>query len=385
MNIKRNIIIMYAISFLQGMIFYGPIATLYRQSAGLSIFQITVIESISFVLCILLELPWGIIADKIGYKMTMIFCCILYFISKIVFWRADGFLGFLIERIMLSVVTSGLSGVDISILYMSCDKKLSQKVFGIYNNLNSVGLIFAAGIYSIISNDDYRLAGFLTVISYGIAAVISLGIKEVKHMEVKKDNSLSEFKVILGRLLKNKYVLLFLISIALLNETHQTITVFLNQIKYVQCGLSNDAIAYIYIFVTICGLLGCFSADLTNILGERLLGKLLFISCIITCFVLTVTSSAIMSVGSIILLRISFSLFQPLQQKMQNEQIVSTNRATALSLNAIVIESVAVITNVIFGKLADIDLSYAMSLGMIFCIVAFILFSYGTKNIKGNL
>ena len=118
---KRNIYLMYAIAFLQGMVFYGPVATLYRQACGVSVFQITVIESISLFLCILLEVAWGVAADRIGYKKTMVFCCVLYFLSKIVFWRASGFGGFLAERVMLSVVIAGLSGVDTSILYLSCN------------------------------------------------------------------------------------------------------------------------------------------------------------------------------------------------------------------------------------------------------------------------
>ena len=92
---KRNLWIMYAIALLQGMVFYGPIATLYRQAHGLTIFQITLIESISLALLILLEIPWGIIADKIGCRHTIIFCSALYLISKIIFWKADGFAGFL--------------------------------------------------------------------------------------------------------------------------------------------------------------------------------------------------------------------------------------------------------------------------------------------------
>ena len=131
---RKNIYLMYAIALLQGMVFYGSIATLYRQASGLSVFQITLIESISYILCIVFELPWGIIADKIGYKKTMCFCCVLYFISKLFFWRANGFAGFLLERILISIVIAGLSGVDISILYLSCDKEKSQRCFGIYNS-----------------------------------------------------------------------------------------------------------------------------------------------------------------------------------------------------------------------------------------------------------
>ena len=68
MKIKRNIYLMYGISLLQGMVFYGPIATLYRQAAGVTVFEITLIESISLALCIALEMPWGVVADRIGYK-----------------------------------------------------------------------------------------------------------------------------------------------------------------------------------------------------------------------------------------------------------------------------------------------------------------------------
>lgn len=56
---KRNIYLLYTMTFLQGMVFYGAIATLYRQAQGVTIFQITLIESISYALCIALEVPWA--------------------------------------------------------------------------------------------------------------------------------------------------------------------------------------------------------------------------------------------------------------------------------------------------------------------------------------
>ena len=61
MENKRNIRLMYAIALLQGMVFYGPIATLYRQAAGVSVFQVTLIESISLALALALEVPLSLI------------------------------------------------------------------------------------------------------------------------------------------------------------------------------------------------------------------------------------------------------------------------------------------------------------------------------------
>ena len=136
---------MYAITLLQGMVFYGPIATLYRQAHGLTIFHITLIESISLSLLILLEIPWGIIADKIGCRHTIIFCSALYLISKIIFWKADGF------------------------------------------------------------------AGFLTVISYGGAAFLSLFLTDVRIHSVKKTDT-EPFRVTIKKAMKNRSLLLFLIA-----------------------------------------------------------------------------------------------------------------------------------------------------------------------------
>lgn len=187
MQKNKNIYLMYAIACLQGIVFYGPVATLYRQAAGVTVFQITIIESICLVLAVGCELPWGIAAERIGYRRTMIVCCGLYFVSKIVFWRADGFGGFLAERVLLGVVIAGFSGVDTSVLYLSCKPEESQKVFGIYNSLNMMGLLVAAGVYSVFIGGNYRLAGLLTVVSYGVSAVLALGLEEVRSPGIRQE------------------------------------------------------------------------------------------------------------------------------------------------------------------------------------------------------
>ena len=74
----KNIILFYVLAFLQGLVFYSSIATLYRTSNGLTLYQMGIIEG-CFSLCIILfEIPWGMICDKIGYKKTMIIANIFY-------------------------------------------------------------------------------------------------------------------------------------------------------------------------------------------------------------------------------------------------------------------------------------------------------------------
>lgn len=91
---RRNIPIMFLICFLQGMVFYAFVATIYRTTYGITLFEISLIEGINYALTIALEIPWGMLADRIGYKKTMIICEFLYFISKIMFYKASGFFSF---------------------------------------------------------------------------------------------------------------------------------------------------------------------------------------------------------------------------------------------------------------------------------------------------
>ena len=235
---KRNIYLLYAMTFLQGMVFYGAIATLYRQAQGVTIFQITLIESISYALCIALEVPWGVVADRIGYKRTMVLCCWLYFLSKIIFWQASDFGGFLAERVLLSVVIAGLSGVDTSILYLCAGPENSQHVFGVYESLGMAGLLTASAVYTLFIGENYRLAALLTMFSYGAAALLSLGLTEVRPASTQaKDRE--PFAATLRATLTTPGLLVFLLAVGLLTEIHQTVTVFLNQLQYERCGMSD--------------------------------------------------------------------------------------------------------------------------------------------------
>lgn len=376
---RKNIYLMYAIVLLQGMVFYGPIATLYRQANGVSVFQITLIESISYILCILLEIPWGIIADKIGYKKTMCFCCSLYFISKLVFWRADGFADFLIERILLSIVVAGLSGVDASVLYLSCNKGESQKVFSIYNSLGTVGLVAAGFIFSVLVKENYRAAALLTVMSYGLAALLSFFLSEVKSDETRKI-CLTEFRTIFSRIVKNKFLILFLIAAGLMTQTHQTITVFLNQIQYKKCGMSASNIGMVYIVITLAGMLGIFSDTLTRKKGIKHTGISFYMLAFAACLLLGFTDSAMLSVCGVLLLNVTNSLFQPFQVELQNKQVLSNNRATELSVYAIIIDIICAGTSVMYGALTKISLEMAFMFGGALSLFGLLLFVIWTRK-----
>ena len=67
--------------------------------------------------------------------------------------------------------------------------------------------------------------------------------------------------------------------------------------------------------------------------------------------------------------------FRPLAMTMQNDLIVTKDRATALSLNAIVSDSLIVMLDLALGRAADASLPLAFGMGCAACLTAAVLFS----------
>lgn len=172
-----------------------------------------------------------------------------------------------------------------------------------------------------------------------------------------------------------------------MSETHQTITVFLNQLQYERCGLGNAAIGLIYIMVTIIGMCGVCSAWFTEKTGIKAVGIILGGTAVASCIVLAVSETALPSVCGIAVLRISNSLFQPFQMEMQNWQVHTKYRATALSIHAMILDSIAAGTNLAFGALADKNLAAAFFFGAGICIVGIVLFGkwYALSEVSGSI
>lgn len=368
---SRNVFLLYAMALLQGMVFYGPIATLYRQAAGVGLGQIALIEGISLALSVALELPWGMAAERLGYRRTMVLCSLLYFVSKLIFWRASGFWGFLLERVLLGVIVAGLSGVDVGLLYLSCREEEAHRVFGTYNNMTILGLLAATGAYTLWIRENYRLAGLLTAASYGAAALLSLGLQEVRAPDTHRGReTLREFQRTLKETLGEKKLLLFLLGAALLGATHQMVTVFYSQPQYQRTGMSAAGFGLAYALVTLCGLLGGLSAGLTERLGERRTLVLLTLIPALACLALALTGSMLLSVLAVGAIRVSFNLFQPLQAVIQNRAVRTEDRATALSVHAVLLDGVTISATLLFGRLSEASLSSAFLLGALLCLAA---------------
>lgn len=145
------------------------------------------IEGISLALMMVLEIPWGWVADKIGYKRTLVVCSALSLVSKLIFYKATGFAGFLVERVVMAVAFAGLSGVDYDYITQFVPIERQQRFLGRYDGLSTAGLLCASAVFSLFIRDDYVLSALLTVLSYSAVLLFSIMLpREPDHVQRQK-------------------------------------------------------------------------------------------------------------------------------------------------------------------------------------------------------
>lgn len=372
MNPRRNLPVLYAIALLQGMVFYAPIASLYRQAAGLSLSQIALIEGASYLFCLAMELPWGMLADRIGYRRTMIACCGLYFLSKVVFWRAERFSAFLLERLLLSAALAGYSGVDESLIYLSCGEGDGHRAFGLYDAFGTAGLLLAAAVYSLCIGERYRLAALVTAASYAVALLLSLLLVEVRPRSRADAPTLRGFARLLRRTLRARRFLAFLLGFALFQEAMQMVTVWLSQNQYLRCGMGASAVGVAYLAVTLLSLAGALSKRLTDALGEQRFAAACYLLAAACCALLCVARAGWLSVLLVGLAAAAGALLRPYAATLCNRRADAALRATHLSIFALLQDSAAAASDLAFGRAADFSLNAALLLCAAACLAGWL-------------
>lgn len=372
---KYNKYIFYVLAFLQGLVFYSSVATLYRQQNGISLIEMGIIESIFAFCMILFEIPWGIICDKIGYKKTMLICSFAYFISKAVFYQASGFAGFLIERILLAFVNAGYSGCDSAYLYDSIEESEAEHVFGIEQMMGVLGMTVASLSFSLFIQENLRKAALWTAIAYFLAFIMTLCLKDIQ-----KPKSAFDYKNILKELYKQKKIILLLVGGCLLTETTHTLTVFYNQLQYQRVGIDVAWYGLIFMFLQFVSLLTGTSGKITKHIARNSWTSILFIVSALSCFLLINQNGII---GTILLLAVctlAESFFYPLLSIYQNESIHIANKATMLSIYSMIINFVSMGTQSLFGIAVDYSLQTFYLTGGCFCLAGFLLFRIYLKS-----
>lgn len=120
MALEGNVWKSYAYRFLMNLQLWWPIWVIYLQrSRGLSLTQITLLDTPFFLLIVLSEVPTGAIADRFGRRVSLMLGSTMLAVAVFVFGIADNYVVILISYSAWGLAMTFQNGADAAILYDS--------------------------------------------------------------------------------------------------------------------------------------------------------------------------------------------------------------------------------------------------------------------------
>jgi len=282
------------------------------------------------------------------------------------------------ERVLLALSISGMSGCDTALLYNSIEEKNSEKAFGRYYSMTVLGFLFATSVSSFIIAVSMELTALLTIVFYGISVLVALFLKEVKAKNEKAFSVAKSLKMVL----ENRRILIFILAVAIASEASHSVTTFLNQVQYQRSGIDIKYYGFILAAIQLVTMLSARIYIITGRLGQHRTVSLIYAAIAAGCIALSLTANPVISIMLVAFVSLGSASVTPISSDIQNKSIKTANRATMLSAYAMVVDMVSAAVNMGIGRAADYSLQAAFILNSILCIAALVLNEYYFRKQK---
>ena len=250
------------VCFLNGLVFFAPVALLVRTQAGVSEHIFFLLQALLSGVIFLGEIPTGFITDKIGYRKSLIWAQVLLFGARSLLLAAfvsRSLALFVVEAVVEGIAVCFTSGTGSAYLYDLYGENGYLVKTAHAENFGTAGFIIStvayAGIYKISGMEGLLIT---TVVMDIIAVVCSFFLRS----ECSKTIIAHRKEVQILAIFKNKKAFLFVISLAIFSIAWLLIN-FFYVVKLENCGLPVEWMSLIILI---------YSA--VQMLAEPILGKL---------------------------------------------------------------------------------------------------------------
>lgn len=250
------------VCFLNGLVFFAPVALLVRTQAGVSEHIFFLLQALLSGVIFLGEIPTGFITDKIGYRKSLILAQVLLLGARSLLLAAfvsRSLVLFVVEAVVEGIATCFTSGTGSAYLYALYGENGYLAKTAHAGNFGTAGFIIStvayAGIYKISGMEGLLIT---TVVMDVIAVVCSFYLRSESSKTIIADRK----EVQILAVFKNKKAFLFVISLAIFSIAWLLIN-FFYVVKLENCGLPVEWMSLIIL-----------SYSAVQMLAEPILGKL---------------------------------------------------------------------------------------------------------------
>lgn len=250
------------VCFLNGLVFFAPVALLVRTQAGVSEHVFFLLQALLSGVIFLGEIPTGFITDKIGYRKSLILAQVLLLGARSLLLAAfvsRSLALFVVEAVVEGTAACFTSGTGSAYLYDLYGENGYLVKTAHAENFGTAGFIIStvayAGIYKISGMEGLLIT---TVVMDIIAVVCSFFLRSESSKTIIADRK----EVQILAVFKNKKAFLFVISLAIFSIAWLLINFFYVE-KLENCGLPVEWMSLIIL-----------SYSAVQMLAEPILGKL---------------------------------------------------------------------------------------------------------------
>jgi MFS family permease len=118
----RNVRLLIAFAAFQFILFPIPIITLFwKDQIGMSLADIMVLQAIFGLAVVVFEFPSGYVADRVGYRWSLLVSTGLLMAGWLLYTRADSFWAVAVAETILGAASAFMSGADRALLWVSLE------------------------------------------------------------------------------------------------------------------------------------------------------------------------------------------------------------------------------------------------------------------------
>ncbi|MCD8161451.1 MAG: MFS transporter [Clostridiales bacterium] len=219
MNRKLNMDPLDLQSFLNGLVFFAPVALLVRTAAGVSLARFFRLEALLSLTVLLSEVPAGKLTDRIGLRNTLVLyqatLCLARVLLLLAYVRRSYPL-FLAEAVVEGVAGSFSSGTQSAYLYRMFPGPAYLTKSARTANCGTVGFLLSTAAYAGL----YRLAGLTgllaaTVLTGACGIAAALGIRREPPQPTAQEDGKPAAGALWAALCRREVVLVMVLLAAL--------------------------------------------------------------------------------------------------------------------------------------------------------------------------
>ena len=329
----------------------------YRQNLGMSMAEIMLVQGGFGLVMALFEFPSGYLADRTGYRRTLVVSAMLNAVGWSLYARADGIGGVILGEAVLGVGLSLISGCDAALLYESLKETGREFDYGKWSGRVRFWGQLGEGSAALVAGVMFAYWARLPFVTEAVIWVVNLGVAwlmvEPERHRPPPGGHWSQVTQMVRHVSREAPRLRAVMVLTIALGMSSFIPVWTIQLYATDAGMDAAWLGVVWAAAN-------YSVALSSLCATRVCDRIGLSRLLIVCIVLIAVGYAGMGlvhslwgVGFYLVLTTMRGLFAPPLSHQEQRLIPSADRAGFLSLRSLTFRSCFLVIGPLIGFAID--------------------------------